>query len=58
MNDTVHAVTFENTFNSCPVYRNCDGYHTMPKHDGQKIRWLSLCPSCHEVFDIGQTVKD
>jgi hypothetical protein len=29
----------------------------MMKRDGDEIRWLFICPSCHEVFDIGHTLK-
>jgi hypothetical protein len=25
----------------------------MFKNDGDKTRWLFICPSCHSVFDIG-----
>lgn len=58
MNYTVHNVTFGKDFKSCPLCRYGDGFHTMLSRDGQKIRWLFICPSCREVFDIGQTVKE
>jgi hypothetical protein len=28
----------------------------MFKRDGDITRWLFICPSCHQVFDIGFTV--
>jgi hypothetical protein len=29
----------------------------MLKRDGEEIRWLFICPSCHQTFDIGRTLK-
>lgn len=54
----VHTVAFENEFRYCPLCGYRDGFHTMLKRDGKKILWLFICPACHEVFDIGQTVNN
>lgn len=56
MSDTIHTVVLEDEFRACPVCRYSDGFHTMLKRDTENdvVRWLFICPSCHEVFDIGQ----
>ena len=33
-----------------------DGFHSMFKADGEAVKWLFICPNCHEIFDIGYTV--
>jgi uncharacterized protein YbaR (Trm112 family) len=53
MKDKVHTVTFEDELRVCPVCGYKDGFHTMLRKDGKKIHWLFICPSCHEIFDIG-----
>ena len=40
----------------CPACDYEDGFHSMFKKDGDMIRWLFICPSCHGVFDIGYKV--
>lgn len=56
MSDTIHTVVLEDEFRQCPVCRYRDGFHTMLKRDEENdvVRWLFICPSCHEIFDIGQ----
>ncbi len=53
----IHAITLEEEFKLCPLCNYQDGFHSMLQRDGEEIRWLFICPSCHEVFDIGRTLK-
>lgn len=53
----IHKVTLEEEFKICPLCNYSDGFHSMLQRDGEKTRWLFICPSCHEVFDIGRTLK-
>lgn len=48
------AVTDE--FKSCPTCGYLDGFHSMLKKDENEWRMLFICPSCHDVFDIGLTL--
>ncbi|WP_028585060.1 hypothetical protein [Desulfogranum mediterraneum] len=43
-------------FRVCPACGYRDGFHSMFQRDGEEVRWLFICPSCHEAFDIGLTV--
>ena len=56
MSDTIHPATFEDEFRTCPICGYKDGFHTMLKRDKEKdvVRWLFICPSCSEIFDIGR----
>jgi len=54
---TIHPVKLEEEFKNCPLCSYQDGFHSMLKHDEGKIRLLFICPACHEVFDLGQTLK-
>lgn len=54
---TIHKVTLEEEFKNCPLCNYRDGFHSMLKCDGDEIKWLFICPACHEVFDVGQTLK-
>ncbi len=53
MSDKINAVEFEEEFRVCPVCGYKDGFHTMLKKKVDKVKWLFICPSCHEIFDIG-----
>jgi len=53
----IHKVTLEEEFKICPLCKYPDGFHSMLHRDGEETRWLFICPSCHEVFDIGRTLK-
>jgi transposase len=53
----IHPVKLEDEFKLCPLCNYKDGFHSMMKQDGDEIRWLFICPSCHEVFDIGRILK-
>ena len=52
----IHTIAFAEEFKICPLCRYRDGFHSMLKRDGEKIRLLFICPSCQEVFDIGETL--
>ena len=56
MKITIHTVTLEEEFRSCPLCGYNDGFHTMLKRDQENnaVRWLFICPACHEIFDINQ----
>jgi hypothetical protein len=49
-------VTLEDDFKVCPTCGYEDGFHTMLKKEEDATRWLFICPSCHNVFDIGHTL--
>jgi len=53
----IHKLKLDEEFKNCPICRYQDGFHSMLKRDGEELRWLFICPSCHEVFDIGRTLK-
>lgn len=44
-------------FRVCPSCGYRDGFHSMFKKDRDITRWLFICPSCHEIFDIGLTAE-
>jgi len=43
-------------FKICPSCGYEDGFHSMLKKEGDINKWLFICPSCHEVFDLDFTV--
>ena len=55
MDYDVQTISMEDEFKVCPTCGYKDGFHSMFKKEGQVIRWLFICPSCHDVFDIGLT---
>lgn len=55
MNDEVKIIKMEDEFRICPTCGYKDGFHSMFRKEGQVIRWLFICPSCHNIFDIGMT---
>jgi transposase len=57
MTYTIHQVQLEDEFKTCPQCGYRDGFHSMLQRHGEEIRWLFICPSCHEVFDIGHKLK-
>ena len=57
MTYVIHKVALDDEFKNCPLCNYKDGFHSMLRRDKEEIRWLFICPSCHEVFDIGQTLK-
>ena len=56
MNYEVKKIEMKDEFKVCPVCDYKDGFHSMFKQEGKKIKWLFICPSCHTVFDIGFTI--
>jgi len=57
MDYEVHNVTIEDEFKVCPSCGYKDGFHSMLKKEQDRLRWLFICPSCHDVFDVGYTVE-
>lgn len=51
-------IEMENEFKVCPSCGYKDGFHSMLKKDDDVTKWLFICPSCQDVFDIGQTLKN
>ena len=58
MNYKITKVQMEHEFKTCPSCGYEDGFHTMLKKEGDVMRWLFICPSCQNIFDIGQTLKN
>lgn len=56
MDQDIHPITFEDELRICPLCGYKDGFHSMLKRDGKEIKWLFICPSCHQIFDIGRTL--
>jgi hypothetical protein len=55
MDYEVIDLKMDEEFKICPSCRYKDGFHSMFKKEGNIIKWLFICPSCHDVFDIGFT---
>ena len=43
-------------FKICPECGYRDGFHSMFRKADGVMKWFFICPSCHQVFDIGFTV--
>jgi uncharacterized Zn finger protein len=56
--DNIIKITMENEFKVCPSCGYKDGFHSMLKKEGDITKWLFICPSCHNIFDIGQTIDN
>ncbi len=56
MDGKIYKTDMGEEFKICPQCGYQDGFHSMFKRDGANTRWLFICPSCHSIFDIGQTV--
>jgi len=56
MDYEVQHVTIEDEFKVCLSCGYKDGFHSMLKKEQDRFRWLFICPSCHEVFDVGYSV--
>jgi len=48
----------KNEFKVCPSCGYKDGFHSMFKKAEDITKWLFICPSCHDVFDIGYTLSN
>ena len=57
MDYEIKNVKMEDEIKVCPSCGYEDGFHSMFKKEGGITKWLFICPSCHEVFDIGFTVQ-
>ncbi|MBC8413642.1 MAG: hypothetical protein ISR96_03240 [Nitrospira sp.] len=49
----VTVLDMEEEFRICPACGYKDGFHSMFRRDGEIMKWLFICPSCHKIFDIG-----
>ncbi len=56
MDYEIKTVKMDTEFKICPSCGYKDGFHSMFTKDGGITKWLFICPSCHEVFDIGFTI--
>lgn len=50
------VIRFDGELRVCPECGYQDGFHTMLKARENGMKWLFICPSCHQVFDIGYTL--
>ncbi len=53
MDYKINKVDVGDEFKDCPLCEYKDGFHSMFRKEGERVRWLFICPSCHEVFDVG-----
>ena len=58
MNYTINQVDAGEEFKVCPACGYKDGFHSMFKKEDDVTKWLFICPSCHQVFDIGFTANE
>ena len=58
MDSKIMKVTLGDEFKICPACGYEDGFHSMFKREKGILRWVFICPACHQVFDIGQTVAE
>ena len=56
METKINNVEMDKEFRVCPACGYEDGFHSAFKKEGGKTKWLFICPSCSQVFDIGFTV--
>lgn len=56
MPNKVIEVEMKEQFRSCPTCGYRDGFHSMFEMDNGVTKWLFICPSCHDTFDLGFTV--
>ncbi|MDF1525291.1 MAG: hypothetical protein RRA15_03200 [bacterium] len=57
MDYKIHQVDAGVEFKVCSECGYKDGFHSMFKNGDDSMKWLFICPSCHQVFDIGFKVK-
>ncbi len=57
MSYKVISIEMDNEFKVCPSCGYEDGFHSMLKKEKDVTKWLFICPTCHNVFDIGETLK-
>lgn len=56
MEQDITRVEIEEEFKICPACGYKDGFHTMLQRKKGVMKWLFICPACHQVFDAGMTV--
>lgn len=56
MDYEINNIKMEDEFKVCPSCGYRDGFHSMFKKEGSVTKWLFICPSCHEVFNVGLKV--
>lgn len=57
MKEKVHKNEFVDEIRVCPMCGYKDGFHNMFKREGNRVRWLLICSSCHKIFDFGLDYK-
>jgi hypothetical protein len=55
---SIIKIAMEGEFKVCPACGYKDGFHSMFKKDEDITKCLFICPSCHNVFDIGHTINN
>lgn len=55
MTQKIITIEMKEEFRTCPTCGYRDGFHSMFRQDGDSTKWLLICPSCHDTFDIGLT---
>jgi len=55
MTDKPIKVEMETEFRICPSCGYRDGFHSVFKKEDGVVKWLFICPACHELFDLGLT---
>ncbi|WP_419176561.1 hypothetical protein [Desulfosediminicola sp.] len=58
MRNKVIKIEFEDQFRTCPTCGYRDGFHSMFQREAELIKWLFICPACHDIFDIGLTATE
>lgn len=48
-------VDFKEEFCVCPTCGYQDGFHSVFRRNHSEVKWLLICPACHDTFDIGLT---
>ncbi|MEE4241025.1 MAG: hypothetical protein V2I36_06135 [Desulfopila sp.] len=56
MHYEVQKVTVTEEFKQCPTCGYLDGFHSMLKPGKDRWQVFFICPSCHDVFDVGLTL--
>lgn len=57
MDYKITNIEMEDEFKVCPACGYEDAFHSMFRKEDGITKWLFICPSCHEIFDIGFTVQ-
>jgi Zn finger protein HypA/HybF involved in hydrogenase expression len=61
-NKQIIEVDFKEEFSVCPTCGYRDGFHSIFRGNNSELKWLLICPACHDTFDIGLsadiTIKD